>query len=180
MTDVEAIASNLDRRLEELLADDLTDVEFNRRFDEIWSEALDVYESLPPTVLFDLPDGYPHFRRIISAAETAQVMAEALQPGGSHPFADLPQIPERLKPLVIEVISEGVALENAYFAMRDKIPTGITKRVETAAITWARKVSDVLAMINDLELPPKLQIMLLKPVMSVAIVAMEIAYSDAN
>ena len=78
-----------------------------------------IYDTVSDRALLDLCRRFPGFRRYASLMEAMSEKNQEMIATGTHPYADLPELPEPLKTSLTRLLRGGVKLEREFQAAVD-------------------------------------------------------------
>ena len=127
-----------------------------------------IYDTVSDGVLRDLCRRFPGFHRYASLMEAMSEKNQQMIATGTHPYADLPALPEPLKTSLTKLLRGGVELEREFQAAVDADRAAQAGRLTAMRRQWAADLEQLVGDFRSSNLPLRSQALVQRVVKAVA------------
>lgn len=159
MMDANRLAAAIDLRVRQLEAQGITGMALAHHMLGHMHDLHGIYDTASDRTLRDLCDRFPGFGRYARIMEEVSERSEAMIALGSHPNADLPELPEALKAKLVDLLRAGTELEREVQAAADGGHGGRAGRLRVMARSWADDLARLVSEFQSSDLPLRTQAM---------------------
>lgn len=114
MPDVSSIAAAINHRVRQLEAQGLTGLALANHMVGHMQDLQWIYDSLSDRAMLDLCRRFPAFERYARLMEDISEQNQAMAAAGTHPYGELPELPEKLKTSLTNLMRDAVELERVF------------------------------------------------------------------
>jgi hypothetical protein len=119
MPDASQIAAAINLRVRQLEAQGITGIALANHMIGHMQDLHQIYNSASDRTLRDLCRRFPGFERYARLMEKVSEQDQAMAAAGTHPYGDLPELPEPLKASLLHVMRAAGELEHEFQAAVD-------------------------------------------------------------
>ncbi len=117
-----------------------------------------IYDTASDHELANLCDRYPGFYRYASMMESVSEQNQAMMDMGSHPYGDLPVLPEEIKTSLENLMTSAAELERGYQSAVDSGRfSDHAEELMTLKRLWADDLQNVVRIFRSSDLPLRTQ-----------------------
>lgn len=116
-----------------------------------------LYETVPDHVLLDLCRRFPGFERYALLLEEVSEKNGVMIAAGTHPYGELPELPESLKSSLIHLMRGGVELERLFQAFVEAGRADQADKLTAMRRTWAADFQTLVSDFRASDVPPQAQ-----------------------
>jgi hypothetical protein len=157
MPDVNQIAAAINRRVRQLEAQGIIGIALANHMIGHMQELHGIYSTTSDRTLRDLCRRFPGFERYARLMEEVSEQNRAMLSAGTHPYGDLPELPEPLKASLLHVLRAGAELERALQAAVDDGQGDRAERLIAMRRRWADDLQKLAHEFRSSDLPPRTQ-----------------------
>lgn len=118
-----------------------------------------IYNTVSDRDLRELCRRFPGFERYAMLMEEVSEQNHTMAMSGTHPYGDLPELPEPLKTSLVHVLRAAADLERDFQAAADDGRGDNQGRLTTARWRWADDLEKLIYQFQSAELPLQTQAM---------------------
>ena len=153
MTDANRIAAAINLRVRQLEAEGITGIALANDMIGHMQDLHGIYSTASDRALRDLCDRFPGFERYARIMEEMSERDQAMMVSGSHPYGDLPELPEPLKAKLLHVLRAAAELEREAQAAFDGGHGDQAERLTMLRRRWADDLGRLVHEFQSSDLP---------------------------
>ncbi len=118
-----------------------------------------IYDTASDKALADLCQSYPGFYRYATLMEDMSAKNQQMVEAGTHPYRELPELPEKLKRSLTTLMSSAADLERAFQAAVDSGDFARhASKIDNIKWQWGADLQHLVEMFRSSDIPPQGQI----------------------
>lgn len=168
MPDASQIAAAINLRVRQLEAQGITGIALANHMVGHMQDLQGIYKTASDRTLRDLCRRFPGFQRYARLMEEVSEQNQAMVAAGTHPYGDLPELPEPLKASLVHVMRAAAELEREFQVIVDGGRDDQAKRLTTMRQRWADDLRKLMCEFRSSDLPPRTQALVQRAVMAMA------------
>ena len=168
MPDPSQVAAAINLRVRQLEAQGLTGIALVNRMVGHMQDLQTIYSVTSDRALQDLCRRFPGFKRYARLMEEVSEQNQAMAAAGTHPYGDLPELPEPLKASLVHVMGTAVALEREFEAAVASGHDHQAERLTAMRRQWANDLERLVREFQSSDLPLRSQALVQEAVKAVA------------
>ena len=169
MPDASQIAAAINLRVRQLEAQGITGVALANHMIGHMQDLHRIYNTTSDRTLRDLCRRFPGFERYARLMEEVSEQNQAMVSAGSHPYGDLPELPEPLKASLLHVMRTAAELEREFQAATvDGRRDDQAERLTAMRRRWADDLRKLVHEFRSSDLPLRTQALVQQAVKAVA------------
>ncbi len=157
MPDASQIAAAINLRVRQLEAKGITGIALANHMIGHMQDLHRIYSTASDRTLRDLCRRFPGFERYARLMEAVSGQNQAMMASGTHPHADLPELPEPLKASLVHVMRAAAELEREFQAAVDDGPGDQAGRLTIMRQQWADDLQKLVSEFRSSDLPLRTQ-----------------------
>ena len=155
--DTGQIAAAINLRVRQLEAQGITGMGLANHMVGHMQDLQRIYETASDRTLRDLCRRFPAFERYALLMEEMSERSQAMASAGTHPYADLPELPGPLKASLVRVMRAAAELEREFQAAVDDGRGDQAGRLTTMKQRWGDDLQKVVLEFRSAGLPLRSQ-----------------------
>lgn len=168
MSGATQIAATINLRVRQLEAQGITGLALANHMIGHMQELHGIYNTATDQTLRDLCRRFPGFERYARLMEEVSEQNQAMVVSGTHPYGDLPQLPEPLKARFLHVMRAAAELEREFQAAVDGGRDGEGERLTAMRKRWADDLEKLVYEFRSSDVPLRTQSMVQQAVKAAA------------
>ena len=168
MPDASQIAAAIDLRVRQLETEGVTGIALANHMIGHMPELQTIYSTASDRTLLDLCRRFPGFERYARLMENVSEQNQAMASAGTHPYADLPELPEPLKASLRHVLGSAAELERAFQAAVEGGRDAQAERLTALRRQWAEDLQHLVQQFRSSDVPLRTQELVQRAVRTVA------------
>ena len=168
MPDTSQIAAAINLRVRKLEAQGTAGIALADRMIGHMQNLHRIYNTASDRTLRDLCRRFPGFERYARLMEEVSEQNQAMVAAGTHPYGDLPELPEPLKASLVHVLRGAAELERAFQAAVDGCRDDRAERLTAMRRRWADDLLKLVHEFRSSDLPLRTQALVQQVVTAVA------------
>ena len=157
MSDASRVAAAIDLRVRQLEAQGISGPALADHMLGHMQELQRIYDAVSDRALLDLCRRFPGFHRYASLMEAMSEKNREMIATGTHPYADLPELPEPLKTSLINLLRDAAELEREFQTAVDAGPADQAGRLTAMRRQWADDLEKLVHEFRSSNLPLRSQ-----------------------
>ena len=150
MSDASRVAAAIDLRVRQLEAQGITGLAMANQMLGHMQDLHRIYDDASDRALLDLCRRFPGFERYARLMEGISEQSQTMAAAGTHPYGDLPELPEPLKASLTRLMRGAVELEREFQATID---TGRAKQAERLTMMRRQWADDLRKLVEEFRSP---------------------------
>ena len=159
MPDASQIAAAINLRVRQLEGQGITGMALANHMIGHMQDLHMIYNTASDRTLRDLCRRFPGFERYARLMEGVSEQNQAMVVSGTHPYGDLPELPEPLKASLLHVMRAAADLEREFQTAVDRGRDGQAKRLSAIRQQWADDLRKLVHEFQSSDLPPRTQVL---------------------
>lgn len=155
--DIGQLAAAINLRVRQLEAQGITGMSLANHMVGHMHDLQRIYETASDRTLRDLCCRFPAFERYARLMEETSERSQAMVSAGTHPYANLPELPEPLQASLVRVMRAAVELEREFQAAVDGEGSGQSGRLTVMKQRWGDDLQKVVLEFRSADLPLRSQ-----------------------
>jgi hypothetical protein len=168
MPDPSQIAAAINLRVRQLEAQGITGIALANHMIGHMQDLHRLYNTASDRTLRDLCRRFPGFERYTRLMEEVSEQNQAMVAAGTHPYGDLPELPEPLKASLLHVMRAAAELEREFQAAVDGGRDDQAKRLTAMRQRWADDLRKLVYEFRSSNLPLQTQALVQQAVKAAA------------
>ena len=168
MQDANQIAAAINLRVRQLEAQGITGMALANHMLGHMQDLHGIYNTASDRTLHDLCRRFPGFKRYARLMEEVSERNQAMVAAGTHPHADLPELPEPLKASLVQVMRAAADLEREFEAAGTDGRDKQAERLTAMRRQWADDLERLVHEFRSSDLPLRTQALVQKVISDVA------------
>lgn len=168
MPDASQIAAAINLWVRQLETQGITGIALANHMIGHMRELHRIYNTTSDRTLRDLCRRFPGFERYARLMEEVSEQNQAMVAAGTHPYGDLPELPEPLKASFLRVMGAAAELEREFQAAVDGERGDEAERLTTMRRRWADDLQNLVQEFRSSDLPLRTQALVQQVVKAVA------------
>ena len=168
MHDASQIAAAINLRVRQLEAQGITGIALANHMMGHVQDLHRIYNTASDRTLRDLCRRFPGFARYARLMEEVSEQNQAMVAAGTHPYGDLPELPEPLKASLLHVMRAAIELEREFQAAADGGRGNQAGRLTAMRRRWADDLRKLVHEFRSSDLPLRTQAVVQQAVKTVA------------
>ena len=168
MPDASQVAAAINLRVRQLEAQGVTGIALANRMIGHMQDLQMIYNTTSNRTLRDLCRRFPGFERYARLMEEISEQNRAMAAAGTHPYGDLPELPEPLKASLVHVMRAAVELEREFEAAVGSGQDHQTERLNAMRRRWANDLEGLVQEFRSSDLPLRTQALVQEAIKAVA------------
>jgi hypothetical protein len=168
MPDASRIADAINLRVRQLEAQGITGIALANYMIGHMQDLHSIYTTASDRTLRDLCRRFPGFERYARLMEEVSEQNQAMVAAGTHPYGDLPELPEPLKASLIHVMRGAAELEREFQAAVDGGRDDQAEWLTAMRRQWADDLQKLVHEFRSDDVPPQTQALVQQVVKAVA------------
>lgn len=168
MPDPSQVAAAINLRVRQLEGQGVTGLALANRMIGHMQDLQTIYDVTSDRTLRDLCRRFPGFERYARLMEEVSEQNRAMAVAGTHPYGDLPELPEPLKASLVHVMRAAVALEREFEAAVAGGHDHQAERLTAMRLQWANDLERLVHEFRSSDLPLRTQALVQEAVKAVA------------
>jgi hypothetical protein len=168
MPDASQIAATINLRVCQLEAQGITGIALANQMIGHMQDLHRIYNAASDRTLRDLCRRFPGFERYARLMEEVSEQNQAMVDAGTHPYGDLPELPEPLKTSLLHVMRSAAELEREFQAAVDGGRDDQAERLTTMRRRWADDLQKLVHEFRSSDAPLRSQALVQQVVKAVA------------
>ncbi len=168
MPDASQIAAAINLRVRQLEARGITGIALGNHMIGHMQDLHRIYNTASDRTLRDLCHRFPGFERYARLMEEVSEQNQAMVASGTHPYGDLPELPEPLKASLIHVMRAAAELEREFQAAVDGGRDDQAERLTAMRQRWADDLRKLVYEFRSSDLPLRTQALVQQAVKAAA------------
>jgi len=168
MPDASQIAAAINLRVRQLEAQGITGIALANHMIGHMQDLHRIYNTTAGRMLRDLCRCFPGFERYARLMEEVSEQNQAMVAAGTHPYGDLPELPEPLKASLLHVMRGAAELERECQAAVDGGQDDQAERLTAMRRRWADDLRNLVHEFRSSDLPLRTQALVQQAVKAVA------------
>ena len=168
MPDASQIAAAINLRVRQLEAQGITGIALANHMIGHMQDLQRIYNTTSDRTLCDLCRRFPGFERYARLMEEVSAQNQSMMAAGTHPYGDLPELPEPLKASLLRAMRAGTQLESEFQAAVDDGREDQAERLTAMRRRWADDLRKLVLEFRSSDLPLRTQALVQEAVKAVA------------
>jgi len=168
MPDASQIAAAINLRVRQLEAQGITGIALADHMIGHMQELHRIYNTTSDRTLRDLCRRFPGFERYARLMEEVSEQNQAMVTAGTHPYGDLPELPEPLQASLLHAMRAAAELEREFQAAVDGGQGDQAERLTAMRRRWADDLRNLVHEFRSSDLPLRTQALVQQAVKAVA------------
>ena len=168
MPDASQITAAINLRVCQLEAQGITGIALANHMIGHMQDLHRIYNTASDRTLRDLCRRFPGFERYARLMEEVSEQNQAMVAAGTHPYGDLPELPEPLKASLLHVMRAAAELEREFQAAVDDGRDDQAKRLTAMRQRWADDLRKLVYEFQSSDLPLRTQALVQQAVKAAA------------
>ncbi len=168
MPDASQIAAAINLRVRQLEGQGITGIALANHMIGHMRDLHMIYNTASDRTLRDLCRRFPGFERYARLMEGVSEQNQAMVVSGTHPYGDLPELPEPLKASLLHLMRAAADLEREFQTAVDRGRGGQAKRLSAMRQRWADDLRKLVHEFRSSDLPPRTQALVQQAVKAAA------------
>ena len=127
-----------------------------------------IYDTLSDRAMLDLCRRFPAFERYARLMEDISEQNQAMAAAGTHPYGELPELPEKLKTSLTNLMRDAVELERVFQSAVDAGRADQADLINAMRRKWADDLRQLVEQFRSSNLPLRSQALVQQVVKAMA------------
>ena len=168
MSDASCVAAAIDLRVRQLEAQGITGPAMANQMLGHMQDLQRIYDAVSDRILLDLCRRFPGFERYARLMEGISGQSQTMAAAGTHPYGDLPELPEPLKASLTHLMRSAVELEREFQAAVDAGRAEQAERLTMMRRRWADDLRKLVGEFRSSDVPLRTQALVQQVVKAMA------------
>jgi len=168
MPDANQLAAAINFRVRQLEAQGITGIALANHMIGHMQDLNRIYNTTSDQTLRDLCRRFPGFERYARLMEEVSEQNQAMVAAGTHPYGDLPELPEPLKASLLHVMRAAAELEREFQAAVDGGRDDQAERLTAMRRRWADDLRKLVHEFQSSDLPLRTQALVQQSIKAMA------------